>query len=237
MGSKVVLSLALAAVCVFLASAYKSGGNYPAASSRRYAPSPSHYQVPTATNYRAPASTHHQAPVQKSYIVKYWSEWGHYGACSATCGWGEQRRYRTCLSKREYGYGNSVHQCNGPSYSKKRCYGGKPIDGGWSHWSSWATIQGYQQKRTRQCNYPVPSCGGRNCYGSSFETRNVHTPKTYAPAPGYRQPSANTHYRAPNRNTQYRASADNTHYRAPVQSHRANYPTQNTRYQDRVGAY
>ena len=57
-------------------------------------------------------------------VVKSWSEWGAYGACSVSCGYGEQLRYRTCESKTFYGHGYSSDTCTGLSSSKRRCNAG-----------------------------------------------------------------------------------------------------------------
>jgi len=53
--------------------------------------------------------------------VKNWSAWGAYGACSVTCGGGEQKRYRTCKTTTIYGYGKDQDNCVGPTYSRRRC--------------------------------------------------------------------------------------------------------------------
>ncbi|XP_067938873.1 uncharacterized protein [Watersipora subatra] len=160
-----------------------------------------------------------------SYVVKYWSQWGSYGACSVTCGWGEQHRYRTCLSKTRYGYGNPVYSCSGPSYSRRRCHVGNPIDGGWSHWSSWATIQGYKKKRTRQCNYPPPSCGGRYCYGSSIEKKT----SLHYPTPSLHYPTSSPHYPTPSPHyptTSPHYPTPSPHYPKPS----SHYPTPSPHY-------
>ena len=46
------------------------------------------------------------------------------------------------------------------------------VDGAWGHWSGWANSHGYQQIRKRKCNNPSQSCGGKDCYGSSTQTRS-----------------------------------------------------------------
>ena len=47
------------------------------------------------------------------------------------------------------------------------------VDGGWGNWTSWnkcdKTCGKGQQARTRQCDKPGPSGGGKNCTGSHTE--------------------------------------------------------------------
>ncbi|KAF6026437.1 HMCN1 [Bugula neritina] len=125
------------------------------------------------------ASGYHPRPKHHSYTVKNWSAWGAYGACSVTCGGGEQRRHRTCKTTTIYGYGKDQNNCVGPTYSRRRCNTQCcPVDGAWGNWSHWAKKSSYGyskvQIRTRQCNNPAPSCGGKTCVGASSQTRKIH---------------------------------------------------------------
>ncbi|XP_015264814.1 PREDICTED: complement component C7 [Gekko japonicus] len=45
------------------------------------------------------------------------------------------------------------------------------IDGGWSCWSSWSSCAGGRKSRSRSCNNPNPSGGGRSCIGEATENR------------------------------------------------------------------
>ncbi|KAL8203949.1 UNVERIFIED_CONTAM: hypothetical protein K2H54_065457, partial [Gekko kuhli] len=45
------------------------------------------------------------------------------------------------------------------------------IDGGWSCWSSWSSCAGGRKSRSRSCNNPYPSGGGRACIGEATENR------------------------------------------------------------------
>ncbi|XP_063151784.1 complement component C7 [Candoia aspera] len=43
------------------------------------------------------------------------------------------------------------------------------IDGGWSCWSSWSPCTAGRKSRSRSCNNPFPSGGGRSCVGESLQ--------------------------------------------------------------------
>ncbi|KAM6156508.1 complement component C7 [Erethizon dorsatum] len=45
------------------------------------------------------------------------------------------------------------------------------IDGGWSCWSSWGPCVQGKKTRTRECNNPYPSAGGKSCIGETTESR------------------------------------------------------------------
>jgi len=48
------------------------------------------------------------------------------------------------------------------------------VDGGWGTWSSWSTCsrscKGGRTNRVRQCNDPLPMCGGTVCKGDNSQT-------------------------------------------------------------------
>ncbi|KAF6026439.1 HMCN1 [Bugula neritina] len=161
MGFKLAIILGLAAfVAVISASGYN------------------HHPRPHQPHHHHQPQSYHP-PRSYSYTVKNWSAWGAYGACSVTCGGGEQKRYRTCKTTTVHGYGKDQDNCVGPTYSRRRCNTQCcPVDGAWGRWSHWAnkSSHGYQkvQIRTRHCNYPAPKCGGRYCYGAKSQTRKVH---------------------------------------------------------------
>ncbi|XP_060703159.1 complement component C7-like [Hemiscyllium ocellatum] len=47
---------------------------------------------------------------------------------------------------------------------------GVGVAGGWSCWSGWTTCQNEQRSRSRRCDNPRPSPGGRNCPGQSSQS-------------------------------------------------------------------
>ena len=53
------------------------------------------------------------------------------------------------------------------------------VDGGWGSWTSWsscdATCGGGLRTRQRYCDNPVPSGGGRHCFGSSSQQEKCNT--------------------------------------------------------------
>uniref|UniRef100_G3QIF7 Complement component C7 n=1 Tax=Gorilla gorilla gorilla TaxID=9595 RepID=G3QIF7_GORGO len=44
------------------------------------------------------------------------------------------------------------------------------VDGGWSCWSSWSPCVQGKKTRSRECNNPPPSGGGRSCIGETIES-------------------------------------------------------------------
>ncbi|XP_007948726.1 complement component C7 [Orycteropus afer afer] len=45
------------------------------------------------------------------------------------------------------------------------------VDGGWSCWSSWGPCVQGKKTRSRECNNPPPSGGGKSCVGETSESR------------------------------------------------------------------
>lgn len=98
-----------------------------------------------------------------------WSEWQTVGACSATCGEGQQRRGRTCSDPSAQCEGAT---CPGISENTVPCNVQPcPVNGGWTEWSTCGDCSvscGVGTCfRTRQCNRPVPSNGGSYCVGAA----------------------------------------------------------------------
>ncbi|XP_071104639.1 tyrosine kinase receptor Cad96Ca-like [Haliotis cracherodii] len=118
-----------------------------------------------------------------------WSEWTT-PSCAVTCGLSattQVQRTRTCSNPPP---SNGGQPCNGSSTETKfvSCnFDSCPVHGGFSQWTQWtnpscAVTCGASATRrvekTRRCNSPVPSNGGRYCIGVAykFEDRNCQLP-------------------------------------------------------------
>ncbi|XP_068700145.1 uncharacterized protein [Montipora foliosa] len=102
-------------------------------------------------------------PVDGNYTA--WSNWA---TCSATCGEGTKTRTRTCTNPSplhggrdctELGSNIEVQPCK-----DQDCL----VNGDYGAWSSWSVCsktcgRGWK-KRIRECNDPLPSNGGKDCY-------------------------------------------------------------------------
>ncbi|XP_031561318.1 hemicentin-1-like [Actinia tenebrosa] len=102
-----------------------------------------------------------------------WSEYSDWTTCSKSCGGGTQERTRTCTNPAPK---NGGKDCEGESKETRACGANPcPVDGGWSAYSSWSSCSkscgGGTQERTRTCTNPPPAHGGKNCEGSSKETK------------------------------------------------------------------
>lgn len=101
-----------------------------------------------------------------------WLSWGHWSACSSTCGHSTKQRTRKC----------SNGTCDGENIQVLQCHTnlcpGVTVDGQWSSWSSYSACSvtcgvGHVISR-RACNNPPPFHGGHNCVGSSVKTATCH---------------------------------------------------------------
>ncbi|CAH1798154.1 unnamed protein product [Owenia fusiformis] len=104
-----------------------------------------------------------------------WSAWG---ACSTSCGDGEQTRTRACDNPAP-AHGGS--QCNSSDLTDTRsCNDAEcPVNGAPGTWSAWGacskTCGDGEQTRTRACNNPVPARGGSQCNSSDLtDTRSCN---------------------------------------------------------------
>ncbi|XP_053385659.1 uncharacterized protein LOC123538853 [Mercenaria mercenaria] len=109
--------------------------------------------------------------LQKACRDGRWSNWERWSTCSLTCGGGIQTRSRSCTNPKpsvggQYCTGDPLHvqSCN-----ISRC----PIDGNWTHWSTWSSCDvscdNGTQIRTRTCTHPPSANGGADCIGQNTE--------------------------------------------------------------------
>ncbi|THD28205.1 Thrombospondin-2 [Fasciola hepatica] len=97
-----------------------------------------------------------------------WGEWGPFGPCSATCGFGTRSRMRLC--NRPSPQGNGLF-CQGIDTQKVPCEGSVPCpqQGEWCPWSTVIRHCSHEcgplgmGLRTRQCACPKPTHGGEGC--------------------------------------------------------------------------
>ncbi|XP_058951792.2 A disintegrin and metalloproteinase with thrombospondin motifs adt-1 isoform X1 [Pocillopora verrucosa] len=112
--------------------------------------------------------------VKRCPVNGVWSAWGHWRACSVTCGTGTQFRSRYCNKPRP-AYGGKY--CSGPSKQTKKCIKNPcPINGRWTLWSTWEdcskTCGSGTKARRRSCSNPPPQHGGQACTGPSKQTKS-----------------------------------------------------------------
>ncbi|XP_022085075.1 A disintegrin and metalloproteinase with thrombospondin motifs 6-like [Acanthaster planci] len=113
-----------------------------------------------------------QCNAQACAVDGGWTTWGEYSQCSASCGFGQRTRHRTCTNPAP---GAGGAPCSGPNFETVQCGNGQgcPVDGGWSAWQPYGpcsvTCGTGQKMRTRTCTNPPPEHGGQTCTGSSTE--------------------------------------------------------------------
>ncbi|XP_067654843.1 SCO-spondin-like isoform X1 [Haliotis asinina] len=132
-------------------------------------------------------------PVDGTYTQ--WSQWSS-PPCNVTCGLAARKletRIRTCIQPQFGGL-----PCVGPSLENRdvSCQlSACPLDGGYSLWSAWSGVPctgscGISYTRTvtrsRLCNNPSPSFGGRNCdvLGPATQTAERFCPLPRCPIDG-----------------------------------------------------
>ncbi|XP_066942937.1 hemicentin-1-like isoform X1 [Macrobrachium rosenbergii] len=101
-----------------------------------------------------------------------WSSWSAWGSCTATCGGGQRRRFRSCDNPAPSQDGRA---CTGPDTDTEACNSHKcPVSGSWGSWGEWSpcsmTCGIGVRVRTRRCNAPYPRFGGAPCPGEDRET-------------------------------------------------------------------
>ena len=101
-----------------------------------------------------------------------WGDWSSWTSCSLSCGGGVQTATRKCVPPV---YGGAP--CAGDSVRSRSCNTDVctvVVDGGYGEWSEWSecsaacpgSVAGYfvgNRTRSRQCDSPAPSAGGRSC--------------------------------------------------------------------------
>ncbi|CAL4112653.1 unnamed protein product, partial [Meganyctiphanes norvegica] len=101
-----------------------------------------------------------------------WSSWSAWGACTATCGGGQQRRFRTCNNPVPSPDGRA---CTGSDSDTETCNTDDClVSGSWSHWGEWSSCSiacgpGIRV-RIRKCNTPQSLFSGNACPGDHKET-------------------------------------------------------------------
>ena len=96
-----------------------------------------------------------------------WGQWSNYGVCNTICGPRSTKfRSRSCDNPPP---SNGGRRCIGYSRDYTTCP--CPVDGRWGQWSEYGTCSKPCDKgkkiRTRVCDNPSPSNGGRRCFGSN----------------------------------------------------------------------
>uniref|UniRef100_A0A8C9VHG3 Subcommissural organ spondin n=1 Tax=Scleropages formosus TaxID=113540 RepID=A0A8C9VHG3_SCLFO len=107
-----------------------------------------------------------------------WTEWAAWGACSRSCGVGQQQRLRTYVAP-----GTNGSWCEGilgGNVESRFCnIRACRVNGGWSRWSPWSVCDkpcgGGRSLRTRSCSNPPPKNGGQNCDGDKNQVKPCNT--------------------------------------------------------------
>ncbi|VUZ55036.1 unnamed protein product [Hymenolepis diminuta] len=105
------------------------------------------------------------------HIPGGWSEWMPWEPCSVSCGRGIQIRERKCDSPAPK---NGGAYCVGESTDTRACLQAFcPADGVWGAWTPWSscssTCGAGLRQRTRKCDSPPPSNGGKPCPGEAMQ--------------------------------------------------------------------
>ncbi|XP_060604364.1 coadhesin-like isoform X2 [Ruditapes philippinarum] len=101
-----------------------------------------------------------------------WSQWSAWSGCTASCG-SDAHRLRLRLCNNPEPKHNGTY-CVGPDRELSSCATSCPVDGSWSHWSTWSscshTCGNGIKNRHRTCSNPPPAHGGKNCSGSAYDS-------------------------------------------------------------------
>ncbi|XP_022785365.1 A disintegrin and metalloproteinase with thrombospondin motifs adt-1-like isoform X2 [Stylophora pistillata] len=120
---------------------------------------------------------HRQCKLDPCPVDGGWTSWGPYRPCSKSCSVGVQYKYRKCEKPAPQHGGK---RCVGHYKISRHCNAGAcAVDGNWSPWSVFGqcskTCGGGLKYRTRSCNSPPPSNGGKSCPGPSREAMDCNT--------------------------------------------------------------
>ncbi|XP_053377847.1 SCO-spondin-like isoform X2 [Mercenaria mercenaria] len=101
----------------------------------------------------------------------YWDDWQSWGACSVTCGGGNQRRRRKCHFDQTAPHGL---ECVGQKKEGRSCNTEKcPVDGHWAPWASWSkcsvSCENGTHTRDRTCIFLDDAPHGNNCTGNGSD--------------------------------------------------------------------
>jgi hypothetical protein len=104
-----------------------------------------------------------------------YSEWSEFGACSLSCGGGQQRATRACTTAKFGGAPcNAALMVRFADCNTEECDVYSPTNGGYGDWTPWSVcssecpvgVKGYfvgNRTRTRSCTNPPPSPDGADC--------------------------------------------------------------------------
>lgn len=108
-----------------------------------------------------------------------YSQWSAYGPCTATCGYGEKSRLRTCTLPAPANGGRTCDYL-GDAEQKVKCHIKPcPIDGGYTPYGDFTkctkSCGGGHKTRIRICANPAPMYGGKACVGSFIDVEACNT--------------------------------------------------------------
>ncbi|XP_064650190.1 hemicentin-1-like isoform X2 [Lineus longissimus] len=109
-----------------------------------------------------------------------WAAWGSWGECSATCGGGSRKRFRTCSDPSAM---NGGRTCAGEALSTEQCSPDEcPVDSLWNNWGLWSacsvTCGEGTRERSRTCT--PPKFGGQQCLGDGKQVNKCQKAKCAA---------------------------------------------------------
>lgn len=108
------------------------------------------------------ACNSHSCPIHGGY-----SSWSTFSTCSTSCQGGIQVRTRNCTKPPPQNGGMNCSRLGPPRETRSCSSDPCPIDGGYGEWSGFSqcsvTCDGGRTRRTRKCDNPRPSYGGKDC--------------------------------------------------------------------------